>query len=124
MIADKPTQAAQHFTAIADQIRAFISMAREVSADGITWMEYGQLLVRLMQLAVEGLDRIQSLSGAEKADIARHAAGVLFDAVADRTIPGWMTPFWLLARGSIRSLTVALAGGAVEILIPITRAAR
>jgi hypothetical protein len=122
MIAEAPLLAAQWFDDVANQVKAFIQSAVRASADGITWSEFGELLVALMRLAIRTLDGMDSLTGADKKEIVVHAVGVLFDQVAHKAVPVTLWPLWLVSRKAIRSLILALAGGAVEIILPMVRA--
>jgi hypothetical protein len=121
MIAEAPLMAAQWFDDVANQVKAFIQSAVRASAAGITWAEFGELFVALMRLAIRTLDGMDSLTGADKKEIVLHAVGVLFDQVAHKAVPAVLWPLWLVSRGAIRSLILALAGGAVEILLPMVR---
>jgi hypothetical protein len=122
MIADKPIDAASWFDNIAERVQAFILSARRASESGISWSEFGELLVALLRLTITTVDELHELTGSEKKEIVVHAAGILFDNVAGYAVPAWVSPFWFLARPSVRSLVVALSGGAVEILLPMVRA--
>jgi hypothetical protein len=122
MIAEAPLMAAQWFDDIANQVKAFIQAAVRASAAGITWAEFGELFVALMRLSIRTLDAMDLLTGPEKKEIVLHAVGVLFDQVAHKAIPAVLWPVWVVSRSSIRSLILALAGGAVEILLPMVRA--
>lgn len=122
MIADKPTNAAEWFDNVAERVQAFILSARRASEAGISWVDFGELLVALLRMTISTVDKLQELTGPEKKEIVVHAAGILFDNVAGYAVPGWLAPVWFLARPAVRSLVVALAGGAVEILLPMVRA--
>lgn len=103
---------------------AFVSAARSAAADGLTWREFGDLLVALMRLMVASLDDLATMSGAEKKAVVLEAVEALFDAVADKCVPLVLWPVWLIARPAVRSLIVALAAGAVEQLLPLVRSAK
>ncbi len=107
---------------IVAKLQAYIEAARASAANGLTWGEFGELLVALLRLAISLYDDIAMLSGAEKKAAVMDAAGRLFDAVADRCVPLAFYPLWMLARPAVRSLLVALAGGAIEQLLPLVRA--
>jgi len=104
------------------KLQAYIEAARAAAVDGLTWGEFGELLVALLRLGISLYDDIAVLSGAEKKAAVMDAAGRLFDAVADRCVPLAVYPLWLLARPAVRSLLVSLAGGAIEQLLPLVRA--
>lgn len=100
---------------------AFLAAAREAAADGLTWAEFGRLLVALLRTLVASLDDIQSLTGAAKKAMVMEAAAQLFDMLADKAVPLMAWPFWLVVRPAVRSLVLAIASGAVEAIIPLVR---
>ena len=116
-----PATAASRYVEIASAVSAYISTARSMAADGITWTEFGELLVQLLRLAVRLADLL-SVSGAEKKVIVMEAAAALFDALADRCVPLWVWPVWGLVRGPVRALVLALSSGAIEAILPLVRA--
>ncbi len=116
-----PAAAAAPFDLFSEKISAFIATARSAAAGGITWVEFGELLVSLLRLAVTTLDTIQGMTGEEKKAVAMAAAGTLFDLVADKAIPVGLWPIWILARPAVRSLVLSLASGAIEQILPLVR---
>ena len=124
MIADAPIAVAEAAPGgVLTKIDAFISAAKSSAADGLTWAEFGELLVALLHLAVAALDAVTSMTGEEKKGAVLDGVGRLFDAVADRCIPLVLWPLWGLARGPVRLLVIALASGAIEQLLPLVRLA-
>lgn len=122
MISSAPVAAATNLDAnLMDKIRAFISTAKSASADGLTWAEFGDLMLALLRLVVPTLDTFRSVSGPEKKAFALEAVGMLFDAVADKAVPVAVWPIWLIVRPAVRSLVIAMASGAVEQLLPLVR---
>lgn len=122
MISSAPVAAATNLDAnLMDKIRAFISTAKSASADGLTWAEFGDLMLALLRLVVPTLDTFRSVSGPEKKAFALEAVGMLFDAVADKAVPVAVWPIWLIVRPAVRSLVIAMASGAVEQLLPLLR---
>ncbi len=107
-----------------DKITTFIASAKVVSADGLTWSEFGEMFLALLRLVVSALDSVATLSGSEKKALAIDAVARLFDAVADYAVPVTLYPIWLVARPAVRSLVLALAGGVLEQLLPLVRLAR
>ena len=107
-----------------DKITTFIASAKVASSDGLTWSEFGELLLALLRLVVSALDSVATLSGSEKKAMAIDAVARLFDAVADYAVPVTLYPIWLVARPAVRSLVLALAGGVLEQLLPLVRLAR
>lgn len=116
-----PLMAATPYVEIATAVTAYIETAKSAAADGLTWNEFGELLVSLLRLAVRLADLLQ-LSGAEKKALVLEAVSALFDAVADKCVPVYLWPIWLAARGPVRALVLALASGAVESILPLVRA--
>jgi hypothetical protein len=51
------------------------------------------------------------------------AVASLFDGLADRCVPMTLYPFWSVIRPATRTLVLAIASGAIESLLPITRSA-
>lgn len=102
---------------------AFIALAREQARDGLNWGEFGRLLVELLRLMVAALDAVTGMDGPAKKATAIAAAASLFDLLADRCVPLVAWPAWLLIRSPVRMIVLALAGGAVEAILPMTRSA-
>jgi hypothetical protein len=107
-----------------DKITTYIASAKVAAADGLTWSEFGELLLALLRIVVSALDSVATLSGKEKKAMAIDAVARLFDAVADYAVPVTLYPIWLVARPAVRSLVLALAGGVIEQLLPLVRLAR
>lgn len=101
--------------------QAFVMLAVEQSRDGLTWQEFGRLLVELLRLIVTGLDAVNVMTGPQKKLAAVNFAASLFDSLADRCVPLVAYPVWLLIRTPVRMIVLALAGGAVEAVLPLTR---
>lgn len=108
-------------TNVASQVNAFLASAREQAKDGLTWSEFGRLLVELLHLVVGSLDAVAGLTGPEKKQIALTAVAALFDSFADKAVPLAAWPAWMLIRPATRLLVLSLAAGAVEALLRITR---
>jgi hypothetical protein len=108
------TAAAGQESGILDQVYVFIQTAKTRAADGLTWAEFGELLLALLRLVVPALEGVRLMSGAEKKAFALDAVGRLFDAVADYAIPVAAYPLWVLARPAVRALVLAIAGGVLE----------
>ena len=103
---------------------AFIASARLKAADGkVTVAEFGGLVVEVIRLAVAGLDTISTLDGEAKKKWALACVGTLFDAVADSCVPTLARPIWWIVRPAVRTLVLSAAGGALEQILMLTRAA-
>jgi hypothetical protein len=122
MIANAPMAAGQQFTDVVNAAKAYIAAAKVAAADGLTWVEFGELLVGLLRLAVQTVD-VLNVPGEQKKAVVMEAAAALFDALADKAIPTIAWPIWMLVRPSVRSLVLALASGAVEQILPMLRGA-
>ena len=122
MIANAPMAAGQQFTDVVNAAKAYIAAAKVAAADGLTWVEFGELLVGLLRLAVQTVD-VLNVPGEQKKAVVLEAAAALFDALADKAIPTIAWPIWVLVRPSVRSLVLALASGAVEQILPMLRGA-
>ena len=121
MIADAPLAASERFVSLSQAVKAYIVTAQVATRDGLTWAEFGELLIGLLRLSVK-LAEVLDLAGAEKKALVLEAAAALFDTVADKAVPTLLWPVWIVARPSVRSLVLALASGAVEQILPLVRA--
>jgi len=121
MITAAPIAAADERSGLLDKIAAFIAVSRSAAADGLTWAEFGELMVGLLRLVVTVLDTVTNMTGEQKKALALQAVGDLFDAVADLAVPVIAYPLWLLARPAVRALVLALASGAIEQLLQLVR---
>jgi hypothetical protein len=108
------TAAAEGESGILDQVYKFIQVAKARASDGLTWAEFGELLLALLRLVVPALEGVRLMSGAEKKAFALDAVGRLFDATADYAIPVAAYPLWVLVRPAVRALVLAIAGGVLE----------
>jgi hypothetical protein len=104
-------------------VLALIAGARLKAAGGLTVSEFGSLVVEVIRLAVAGLDTINTLDGAAKKSWALSCVGTLFDAVADSCVPTLAWPVWFILRPAVRTLVLSAAGGALEQILVLTRAA-
>ncbi|MFM7289617.1 MAG: hypothetical protein ACKO6B_00100 [Planctomycetia bacterium] len=120
MISSAPMTAANDLPVLADKIRAFIATAKEKAAGGITVAEFGELTVALLRVVISAADSLPD-DGEQKKAWVLAAVGMLFDAVADKCVPLVAWPVWILVRGSVRSLVLMAASGAIESLLPLIR---
>jgi hypothetical protein len=104
-------------------VLAFVASARLKAAGGLTVAEFGSLVVEVIRLAVAGLDTISGMDGAAKKSWALACVGTLFDAVADACVPLVARPVWWVIRPAVRTLVLSAAGGALEQILTLTRAA-
>ena len=121
MTADKPLQDAAPVLDLAGKVSAFIESVKKTAADGLTWTEFGELLIALLRLVTQTLDKTLTLSGPEKKALAIEAVAVFFDTFADRCVPLIAWPVWAIARPAVRALVLALATGAMEQVLSLVR---
>lgn len=124
VIASAPlAAAANHLGSITSKVSAFVTTAHAVASDGLTWAEFGDLLVAFLKMSTALYDDVAGMTGDEKKSAVLDGVAMLFDAVADRCVPLVVWPLWGLARGPTRMLILALASGAIEQLLPLVRTA-
>jgi len=104
-------------------VLGFIAGARLKATGGLTVAEFGSLVVEVIRLAVAGLDTITTLDGPGKKAWSLACVGTLFDAVADSCVPLLARPVWWIVRPAVRTLVLSAAGGALEQILTLTRAA-
>ena len=104
-------------------VLTFIASARLKAAGGLTVAEFGSLVVEVIRLAVAGLDTITTLDGPGKKAWSLACVGTLFDAVSDSCVPFVARPVWWIVRPTVRTLVLSAAGGALEQILTLTRAA-
>lgn len=112
---------ADDLLAVTSRVNVLFATAREQAKDGLTWSEFGRLLVQLLHVVVAGLDAVAGMTGPQKREVAITAAASLFDLLADRCVPLAVWPAWALLRPATRVLVLSLASGAIEALLRISR---
>ena len=103
-----------------DDVRVAIAAASVKAHDGLTLSEFGEIAYDLMRIAVEGLEGVLA-PGEQKKAWALDAVGALFDTLADKLIPTYAYPIWLIVRPSVRSLLLHFSGGAIESVLRLVR---
>lgn len=119
-VSEAPLAAAESVSQVLEKIRAFVASAKLASKDGISISEFAELSVSLLKTAMAAVESIP-IDGPSKKVWVLEAIGLLFDAVADKAIPIPVYPLWYMVRPAIRSLVLAVAGGAVEAILPLVR---
>lgn len=119
-----PVTAASMVAGPSARLAAYIAAAKEVAADGLTWGEFGCLLTSLITLMAEALEFSASMTNEQKRSSVLDAAGMLFDAIAWNAVPATAWPVWYFVRPAIRAFVVALAGGILEVVLPLSREAK
>ena len=103
-----------------DKVQAFFVAADLKAKEGLTVAEFGELFLALMRLAIEAADAL-SAAGDQKKQLVLDALGELFDSLADKAVPLYAYPFWILAKPAIRAMLMALASGAIEVVLKLVR---
>ena len=120
MISSAPVTATQDLPKVSDKIQAFVDKARERAADGLTVSEFAELTVALLRVVMAAVDSLPD-DGEQKKKWVLDAVAMLFDALADKAVPTMAWPIWLVVRGSVRSLVLMAAAGAIESMLPLIR---
>ena len=107
---------------LSDRVKAYILDSQQRAADGITIGDFAELVVELLRLVIATLDTIPADNAAKKA-WAISAVAMLFDELADKAVPIVAWPVWMVIRPAVRQLVLMAAGGLIEGLLPIVRAA-
>ena len=123
MVSDSAIAVANEEPGLAEKVAAYISRAKELASDGLSVADFAELATSLLRLVVSALDSIPA-DGEQKKLWAVAAVASLFDAVADRCVPIYFVPFWVVARPTARAIVLLAAGGVVQSLLPIVRAAK
>jgi len=122
MISSAPVAVATNTDAqLLGKVIAFVETAKSSAAGGLTWAEFGDLMLALLRLVIAGLDAVGTMTGPQKKALALEAVASLFDAVSDKAVPTVAYPLWVLARPAVRAFVLALASGAVEQVLPLVR---
>lgn len=123
MYADASVVAAQPMLTLGEKVRAFIAVAQIKAHGGLTFAEFGELFLALMRLAIETVDSLEA-SGLTKKEFVLEALDELFEALADKAVPLYAYPFWVLARPAVKAAVMAAASGAIEIVLSLVRKAQ
>ena len=120
-ISDAPIAATANLETLGDKLAAFLVTARLKASDGLSLHEFGELFFAFLKLAVESVDGLTSMTGEQKRAAVMASAAVVFDTIAPLAVPRFFWPVWLVQRGLIRIVFLAVASGALEIILPLTR---
>lgn len=112
----------QPLDGLAQKVRGFITIARLKAEDGLTVAEFGELFLALMRVAIEAADAM-SAAGSQKKELVLDALTMLFDEVADKMVPVYLWPIWVVARPAVRASVIAAASGGIEVVLQLVRKA-
>jgi hypothetical protein len=101
-------------------VRAFIAVAQIKAKGGLTVAEFGELFLALMRIAIEAVDALNA-AGDQKKALVLEALDDLFEALADKAVPLYAYPFWIIARPAIKAAVMAAASGAIEVVLSWVR---
>lgn len=123
MFSSASEMAAAPMLTVGEKVQAFIAVAKIKAHGGITFSEFGELFLALMRLAIEAVDSLQA-AGPKKKELVLEALDELFEALADKAIPLYAYPFWVIARPAIKAAVMAAASGGIEIVLALVRKAK
>ena len=75
-----------------------------------------------MRVAIEAADTL-SAAGSQKKELVLDALTLLFDEVADKMVPIYLWPIWVVARPAVRASLIAAASGGIEVVLQLVRKA-
>ena len=101
-------------------IQVAVEAAAAKAHDGLTLREFGEIFYDFMRITVEGLESVP-VPGALKKRWALDAITALFDAIADKAVPVYFYPVWLIIKPSVRSLLIHFSDGAIESVLRLLR---
>jgi hypothetical protein len=105
-----------------DQITKYIETMRLRASNGLTISELSESVIGGMRVLIAALDRVSSMTGAEKKAEVLKLVAYLFDQFADACVPLVAKPVWWIVKPAVRTLVLSMASGAVESLLPLVRA--
>lgn len=121
MYADASVYASLPMGSLGQKVRAFIAVAEVKAKGGLTFSEFGELFLALMRLSIEAVDALDA-AGSQKKELVLGALEELFEALADRAVPAYAYPFWVLFRPAIKAAVLSAAAGAIEVVLSLVRA--
>ena len=121
-ISDAAVDAADGEVGLANKVRVFLERAKQLSADGLTLSEFGELGFALLSVLVSSAEGVPA-PGPQRKQWVMHAVGVFFDEVADLVVPVYVKPLWVIFRPAFRTLYMRIADGAIEAILSYVRGA-
>ena len=120
MFSDASVVAAEPLLSLGQKVKAFIAVAEIKARGGLTIAEFGELFLALMRLGIEAVDTLDA-AGAQKKELVLAALDELFEALADKAVPTYLYPFWVILRPVAKSAVLAAASGAIEVVLSLIR---
>lgn len=120
MISAACVSASAPLESLGAKVKAFLTIAGLKSQGGLTVSEFGELFLALMRLAIETADTLDT-AGPLKKEMVLDALGELFDELADKVVPLYLWPIWVIAKPAVRAALLAAASGGIEIMLQLVR---
>lgn len=120
MISEPCLAGAAPLESLAEKVKAFLVIAELKAKEGLSVAEFGELFLALMRLCIEVADTLPS-PGPERKALVLDSLAMLFDAVADKMVPLYAWPAWLIFRPAVRAALLSAASGAIEIVLKLVR---
>jgi len=98
----------------------FINEVNERASDGLSLQDFSAIFFGSLRLAIAAVDSIP-VDGVERKKMVMEFAGTIFNKYADRIIPLYLYPAWLLVKPAVRLLLMSIAAGAIEAILPLVR---
>ncbi len=119
-ISEEPIKIAKDTEGLQQRVHVYINEFRTRVGDGLTLSELCEITLGGMRLAIAFADELD-VGHEEKKNIVSKLAVSLFDEFGYLVLPLPLKPLWWIIKPTLRSLVMALAGGAVETLLPLVR---
>jgi hypothetical protein len=123
MYSEASVYASQPMESLGQKVRAFIAVAEVKAKGGLTFSEFGELFLALMRLSIQTVDALNA-AGSQKKELVLGALDELFEALADKAVPLYAYPLWVLFRPAIKAAVMSSASGAIEIVLSLVRAGK
>lgn len=102
------------------EINQLLKTVRAKAANGFTISEFSEIMFEVLRLTISAVDSLP-VDGAERKVLVLDYISEVFDEFADRVIPLWLFPIWILIQPAIKNLTLAISSGVIEKLLPVVR---
>jgi len=102
------------------RLGVFLADVSKRAEDGLSLQDFSAIFFGGVRLAIAAVDGIP-IEGSERKRMVMHFAGTLFDKYADKVIPIYAYPFWIVVKPAAKMLLMSLAAGAVEAILPLVR---
>mgnify|MGYP005687250971 CR=1 FL=1 len=104
----------------ASRLGMFLSDVNKRASDGLSLQDFSAIFFDSLRLAISAVEAIP-VEGTERKKMVMDFAGTMFDKYADKIIPIYVYPFWIVVKPAARMLLMSVAAGAVESILPLVR---